>query len=111
MDPLIPAIISTVINTILSTPADPPPVDALARPIPAEAARAQMQPPVNGRVELDGKSLPLSPGAQIRDTNNRIVMPLSVQHPTTVRYLTDAGGAVHRVWILTPAEVAQPVAR
>jgi hypothetical protein len=24
-----------------------------------------------------------------------------------VKYLTDAGGMVHRVWILTPEEVAQ----
>lgn len=105
MDPLIPAIVSTVIQTLMSMPSDPPPVaDTLARPIPVEAARAQMQPPANGQVALDGTAYPLSAGAQIRDPHNRIVLPLAVQQPATVRYLTDATGAVHRIWILGPGE-------
>jgi hypothetical protein len=105
MDPLIPAIVSTVIQTLISMPADPPPVmDTLARPIPLEAARAQMEPPGNGQVALDGTVYALSPGAQIRDSRNRIVLPLAVQQPATVRYLTDATGAVHRIWILGPGE-------
>jgi hypothetical protein len=101
MDPLIPAIVSTVIQTLMSMPADPLPVaDTLARPIPVEAASARMQPPDNGRVALDGKIYALSPGAQIRDPNNRIVQPLAVQESAKVRYLTDATGSVHRIWIL-----------
>lgn len=105
MDPLIPAIISTVIQTLMSMPADPPPVaDTLARPIPIEASRAEMQPPANGQVALDGTVYSLSPGAQIRDAKNRIVLPLAVQQPAEVRYLTDAAGSVHRIWILGPGE-------
>jgi len=100
MDPLIPAIISTVIQTIMSMPSDPPPVAAVSRQIPLEAAKARMQPPSNGQIELDGEAFALSPGVQIRDADNRIVMPMAVQQPGTVLYLTDAAGAVHRIWIL-----------
>lgn len=105
MDPLIPAIVSTVIQTLMTMPSDPPPVmETLARPIPVEAVSARMQPPENGRVALDGRTFALSPGAQIRDPSNRIVQPVAVQEPAKVRYLTDATGAVHRVWILGPGE-------
>jgi hypothetical protein len=108
MDPLIPAIVSTVIQTLMSMPSDPPPVaDTLARPIPVEAASARMQPSGNGQVALDGTAYPLSPGAQIRDPQNRIVQPVAVQESARVRYLTDATGAVHRIWILGPDETGR----
>lgn len=109
MDPLIPAIVSTLLQTILSAPssAPPPPLNQLARPIPAESVVAQMQPPIDGRVELNGQAFSLSPGSQIRDQYNRIVMPGAVQQPAKVRYMTDAGGSVQRIWILTPEEIAR----
>jgi hypothetical protein len=111
MGPLIPAIVSTVIQTLLSAPSDLPPLESVSRPIPVEAAKAEMQPPADGRVQLDGKIFTLSPGAQVRDQSNRIVMPVAVQQPATVRYLTDAAGSVHRIWILSPAEAAQRAPR
>jgi len=80
----------------------------MLRPFPAEAKRGEMQPPVQGEVVISGQSLYLSPGAQIRNTDNRIVMPSTVQETTSVRYLTDASGAVARVWMLTPAEASAP---
>lgn len=109
MDPLIPAIVSTLLQTILSAPSGEPqqPPNYLARPIPEESVVAQMQPPTNGRVELNGQSFSLSPASQIRDQNNRIVMPATVQQAAKVRYLTDAGGSVQRIWILTPDEAAR----
>lgn len=112
MDPLIPAIVSTVIQTILSAPAEPPPpVTALPRAIPQETRVAEMQPAALGQVELDGKSYPLSPGAQIRDRNNLLVLPMSLTGAAKVRYQLDAHGNVHRIWILTPAEAAQRAGR
>ena len=109
MDPLIPAIVSTLLQTIFSAPSGEPqqPLNQLARPIPAESVVAQMLPPFNGRVELNGQDFGLSPASQIRDQNNRIVMPGAVQQAAKVRYLTDVGGSVQRIWILTPEEAAR----
>jgi len=104
MDPLIPAIVSTVIQTLMSMPSDPPPVAAISRQIPMEATKARMEPPAAGRIELNGETFALSPGVQIRDADNRIVMPMTVQRPATVLYLTDASGAVNRIWILGTSE-------
>jgi hypothetical protein len=35
------------------------------------------------------------------------VLPASLVDKTTVKYLKDPTGMVHRVWILSPEEVAQ----
>jgi len=52
--------------------------------------------------------LRLGAGAQIRDTFNRIVLPATLPPQAQVRFTRDLHGFVHRVWILTPAEAAQP---
>jgi hypothetical protein len=113
MDPLIPALVSTVIQTILSAPTEPPPppVVALPRAIPQETKVAEMQPGGLGQVRLDGRAYALSAGAQIRDRSNLIVMPMSLAGTAKVRYQLDAQGSVHRLWILTPAEAAQRAGR
>ena len=83
-------------------------IAALPRPIPDEALKAKMQFSPSGVVQVKGKMLRLSPGAQIRDTANRIVLPSHIRGEYTVRMLIDNGGQVHRVWILTPEEAAAP---
>src|SRR5204863_601578 len=82
------------------------PAWAQLRTIPGEAARAEMRHLQDSVVEIDGRPVRLSPGAQIRDVSNRIVLPASMLQPALVRYLLDATGAVHRVWILSPQEAA-----
>jgi hypothetical protein len=77
------------------------------RTIPNEAKRGQMSHLQGMVVELDGKPVRLSPGAQIRDRDNRLVLPVSLPANSDVRYVADASGAVHRVWILTAQEKAQ----
>jgi len=57
-------------------------------------------------VEIDGKPRQLSPGAQIRDPDNRLVLPVSLAEKSKVRYLVDGTGLVHRVWILSEREKA-----
>jgi acetylornithine deacetylase/succinyl-diaminopimelate desuccinylase-like protein len=80
---------------------------AQLRTIPAEAQRASMRHLEGMRVALDGKPAQLTPGAQIRNTENRIVVPSSVSGTVTVRYLLDPSGQqVHRVWILSAEEAA-----
>jgi hypothetical protein len=33
-------------------------------------------------------------------------MPMQIQNPVEVVYLTDASGAIYRVWMLTPSEAS-----
>lgn len=87
--------------------------EALAqlRSIPADAQRGTLSHVREMNVLLDGKPARLAPGAQIRDGDNRIVLPAQLAPDSLVRYQTDAEGSLRRVWILTPAEAAQPDAR
>jgi hypothetical protein len=82
------------------------PAGAQLRSIPDTAKRGELRHLQDMIVELDGKQARLSPGAQIRDAHNRLVLPASLAGKTPVRYLPDASGMVHRVWILTPQEAA-----
>ena len=77
------------------------------RTIPQEAKRGQMSHLQDMVVEIDGKPVRLSPGAQIRDRDNRLVLPVSLPANSDVRYVADDSGAVHRVWILTAQEKTQ----
>ena len=77
------------------------------RTIPEEARRGRMSHLQDMVVEIDGKPVRLSPGAQIRDRDNRLVLPVSLPANSDVRYVADDTGAVHRVWILTAQEKAQ----
>ena len=82
---------------------------AIARSLPEEARQGVMLPPQgDGFVTIGGRQLPLSPAAQIRSRQNLIVVPAQVQTPVEVVYLTDASGAVYRVWMLTASEASVP---
>jgi hypothetical protein len=77
------------------------------RTLPPEVKQGVMQPPIgDGRLTIDGKLWPLAPTAQFRSQNNLIVMPMTIQAPKNVVYLTDASGAIFRVWMINPAEAA-----
>ena len=80
---------------------------AQLREFPDAAKRASMRHVQDNRVELGGKEMRLSAGAQVRDTFNRIVMPSAVPEGSLVKYTLDGAGHVHRVWILTQQEAAQ----
>ena len=82
---------------------------AQLRSIPDDAKRAQLRYVREMIVEIDGDRVLLSPGSQIRSVDNRIVLPSSLpQDSLSVKYMTDAGGLVHRVWILSQEEAARP---
>ena len=80
---------------------------AQLRTVPPEAKRGTMSHKQEMIVNVDGKDQRLSPGAQIRDTDNRLVLPVALPPKSDVKYLLDAVGNVHRVWILSAAESAQ----
>jgi len=81
---------------------------AQMRGIPGHAKRATLNSIQGSTVTLDGKSFQLSPGAQIRDGHNLIVMPAAVPQNLLVKYHLDNLGQVSRIWILSPAEAAAP---
>lgn len=72
-----------------------------SRNIPPHAAKGVMGPPQGRLVVIDDKPRRLAPGAKIRDLNNRIVLPHSIQQPVNVRYTVDQYAHVHLIW-LTP---------
>jgi hypothetical protein len=80
---------------------------AQLRTVPPEAKRGTMSHKQEMIVTLDGKDQRLSPGAQIRDTDNRLMLPVALPPKSDVKVLFDAVGNVHRVWILSAAESAQ----
>ncbi len=80
---------------------------AQLRTIPADAKLGQIRHLNEMLVELDGKPQRLSPGAQIRDPDNRLMLPMSLSEKQRVKYLLDAQGMVHRVWVLSAQERAQ----
>lgn len=112
--PLIPALIGNAINNAadeaMSAPQRPAqqqgPAVGVLRTLPADALLGTMSAAAVGSVQIDGKALPLSPAAQIRNEANLIVLPTSIQQAVPVRYLVDTLGYVSRIWILTPAELA-----
>ena len=83
-------------------------VQAQFRGIPEDAKRGEMRHLQETVVELNGSAVRLAPAAQIRDESNRIVLPSTLVQPVLVKYLADPQGQPLRVWILTPAEAAQP---
>jgi hypothetical protein len=86
-------------------------VNAQVRSLPAEAKRGEIRHLQEMVVAINGRPMQLAPGAQIRDTANRIVMPAAVPPGALVRFTLDAQGHLSRVWILTPEEAAQPEPR
>jgi hypothetical protein len=77
------------------------------RTIPEDAKRGTMRHVQEMTVEIDGTQQQLAAGAQIRDADNRIVVPSAVPPGTLVKYRLDGDGRVWRVWFLTPEEAAQ----
>ena len=60
-------------------------------------------------VTLNGKPERLSPGARIRDADNRIVFANTLSgQQLVVNYVRENNGMVHEVWVLNAYEKAQP---
>jgi hypothetical protein len=98
-------LLAAVIVLALAMPAQA----QLVRQLPPLAKRGEMTPPQpDGVVTIDGERLTLSAATLIRNTDNVIIPWQRLTEPVRVKYLLDSMGLVHRVWILTPDEIAQP---
>jgi hypothetical protein len=112
--PLLPAIVSSIIESVANNAGLPPavielqtgPVAGLTRTLPADALRGQMSGASIDTVQIDGRLLPLSPAARIRNEMNIITPPTMVQQTVPISYLVDGMGYVSSIWILSPAELA-----
>jgi len=81
------------------------------RSFPARVQRAELQVTQSPDILLNAKAARLAPGARIRAENDLLVLPASlVGQKLTVNFLLEPGGLVKDVWILSPAEAAQPLA-
>lgn len=88
------------------------PAAALDRPFPAPTKRGKMTPAAHPAIVIDGKTRQLSPGARIWNENNLIEMPAALRgSDLMVNYTENDQGDIDRVWILTPEEAREPVAR
>ena len=107
---LIASIVSAIIEATVQSAAPTTQqyeIYATTRTLPPEAKLGIMQPPTgNGLVTIGDKTLPLAPGAQFRSQQNLIVMPMTIQEKKDVVYITNSSGAIHRVWMLNPAETS-----
>ena len=111
----VPAAVAAIISSVINTVSELPPAQqqlelyaAVSRTFPAEAKKGELTPPVQQQLQISGQTLPASQGLQIRNTQNLIVMPDTLQQTTPVRYQLDAMGNVFRIWILSAAEQAAP---
>jgi hypothetical protein len=110
MNPIVSSILSTIIEHIFETmmaptPALPPSMPpGIVRPALQNGPLAVMGPPSNGFAQFNDQTLRLSASLQIRDTQNRIVLPMAMQNPVPVLYKLDEYGSVQRVWVLTREE-------
>ncbi len=79
------------------------------RQIPDAAQRGVIRHVQSLLVSIDGTTVSLSPGANIRDTSNLIIVPTALPPGGALAdYLLDVNGQIHRVWLLTPQEAAIP---
>lgn len=69
--------------------------------IPAGTKKGTLQSYNGFEMLLDGKACQLAPGAQIRDSNNLLIMPFALQSEVKVRYLQNDDGQLTRAWVVS----------
>ena len=78
------------------------------RNFPPDALRGTLVVVDPPQVTINGLAAQLAPGARIRGANNMLVMSGTiVGSKLLVHYTLDAQGALHDIWVLTPAEAAR----
>ena len=79
----------------------------LPRPFPSSALRGELVGTAPPDVQLNGLPARLSPGARVRNEDNRFeVMGSLAGRRLLVHYTLDGGGQLLDVWILRPTEIA-----
>jgi len=109
---LVTAIVNSVITAIVDAPptttTTAPIYSAMARTFPANTKKGELTLPIQQQVVISGVTLNAAPAMQVRNEQNLIVMPFTLQGILPVRYQLDQMGNVWRIWILSAAEQAAP---
>jgi hypothetical protein len=58
------------------------------------------------QLTINGETMVMGAGGQIRDTNNLIIFPNMLNKTGTIRYQQDGMGYVSRIWFLSPEEAS-----
>jgi len=78
-------------------------------PIPENSRRGIIRHVQQMAVAVDDKLMQLAAGAQIRNQQNLIIVPMSIpKEGAWADYTVNSNGEIFRVWLLTPQEVAKP---
>ena len=78
-------------------------------PIPEDSRRGVIRHVEEMAVTVDGKPMQLAAGAQIRNPQNLIIVPMGIpREGAWADYTLNGDGQIFRVWLLTPDEFARP---
>jgi hypothetical protein len=78
-------------------------------PIPEDSRRGVIRHVAEMAVIVDDKVMQLAAGAQIRNQQNLIIVPMAVpREGAWADYILNGDGQISRVWLLTPDEFARP---
>jgi len=95
---LLPALLAVPALAQLRTP-----------PIPPDAQRGVIRHLKAMAIAIDERPVQLAPGAQIRNQQNLIIVPVSIPPSgAPADYLLNGDGQLFRAWLLTPQEFARP---
>lgn len=114
IDPISAAIVGSIVGSVVQEvanapgPRSPVPVEGVPRTLPENTLRGELMVVDLSTANVNGQAMTLSPGVQMRDPFNMVVLPLQVRERVPVRYQTDLTGAITKVWILSQREAAQP---
>lgn len=76
----------------------------LIRNFPLESKLGKLKSHDFPELKIDGETMYMGAGGQIRDINNRLVLPNMLNQTGYIRYQMDNMGFVHRVWFLSNEE-------
>ena len=78
-------------------------------PVPENSRRGVIRHVEEMAVTVDGKPMQLAAGAQIRSSQNLIIVPTAIPRDGAwADYILNRDGQIFRVWLLTPDEFARP---
>ena len=75
-------------------------------PLPGDAHYGELKAFQHPQARIGDKVLRLAPGAKLYNTQNLIIMPVSMPQQASVLYRQDTSGDIIELWLLTPAEAA-----
>ena len=76
------------------------------RILPQNAVSGELTASSYPYVVIGDRRFHLAPGSLIYDQNNRTILPNYLPRKATVLFTIDGNGDLHKMWLLTPEEVA-----